>query len=551
MGGAMNASVVKSVLPCVVQVGFAGSRQLFDQPATGTLNDLNERAEAMLVKELDSLPQELCLGPHHFLVGISQVAVGADTLFTRACKKRKIPQRIFLPQPSDAYLSAVGSHGPDFSEAEREKAIELLNSEHIIQERVVSNANDRGLRFEECNCEIARVSDVLICLVSAGATCGRGGTGDLLNLARASEKRVLEIRVSEVDGEVRFDRKWHESKNKPFLPPSLPAAIRELEIQLPDAIDGIRSLPTVVEYAGVIKGKASVEARKHNVRFSRFALIIILTHVLATLCAALALAVHGISEAASPWIVMFLEVELVLLISGAWYHDHLHHQKPAEQWAEYRLLAEICRSMPSLSKLHMYLSYVFNLQLPASMRPLLRTLSALHLRTTRAYADTSVETLREAYLEQRLTDPSPKKGQLAYYQERLAKEKRYLKCATFSFTLCSCLAMAATAMKLLMVVDIIRISDEGGKIWTACFGTLAIFLPTLAVGALSWAAAKEYKARAITYEAMVQFLKDQINKISHAASRRELQSLVHETEAHLLSETVEWHTRRVVNDLPH
>ena len=141
-------------VPLVVQVGFAGSRRLFDLSQNPDLDpgDLTTQVQDALVAHLRDLPVTLGLSPHHFLCGVSQIAVGADTLFTRACQTLGIPHRVLLPQHRDDYLAAAGSDGtPDFTPEEQEAARGLLGSPQIIEECVVSHARDRSARFEETN----------------------------------------------------------------------------------------------------------------------------------------------------------------------------------------------------------------------------------------------------------------------------------------------------------------------------------------------------------------------------------------------------------------
>jgi hypothetical protein len=123
-------------LPRVVQIGFAGARRLFDPPPAdpARLDALHRKVEQHLDARAAELRKALGLGPHHFLVGISQTACGGDTLFPQVCRARNVPQRIFLPQHRGAYLSATGSAGtPD----ERKESESLLAADPIIQERVV------------------------------------------------------------------------------------------------------------------------------------------------------------------------------------------------------------------------------------------------------------------------------------------------------------------------------------------------------------------------------------------------------------------------------
>jgi len=213
-----------------LQVGFAGKRQLFP----GTQHEpeltarLHEAVAQYLERRLKALPAELGLALNSPLCGISQVAIGADLLFARACQSLGIPQRIFLPESRQAYLSAVDPTGiADFTSPERAEAESLLASGQILEERVVSKSRDRNTRFAETNVEILRASDVVVCLLTdePGDELGDelangaqvvpapaalpGGTKHLLELASQCGTPALEIRVGLYEGSPRFRERWH------------------------------------------------------------------------------------------------------------------------------------------------------------------------------------------------------------------------------------------------------------------------------------------------------------------------------------------------------
>jgi hypothetical protein len=221
----------------VVQIGFAGSRTLFD---SGKHPGVDEAAfemevQRLLKERLDRLPAELKLSPHHFLCGISQVAIGADSVFTQACQASGIPQRIFLTQHRDEYLSAVGSGGGrDFTLEREQAARQLLLSPHIIQERVVAISPDRQVRFREVNYEIAREADVVICLLRADADAKPGGTADLQAQAQRRGRPTLRISVSVgSNGEPMLAEEWLGGE---FAPPNLPHELAELQIDLSEKV---------------------------------------------------------------------------------------------------------------------------------------------------------------------------------------------------------------------------------------------------------------------------------------------------------------------------
>src|SRR5579862_9462947 len=104
-------------VPLVVQVGFAGSRKLVDtshmsesEQLAFNLSAFETELQNQLADLINQLKARLGLERGNcFLCGISQVAAGADIVFTRVCKEAQIPHRVFLPQHSDEFLSAIGT----------------------------------------------------------------------------------------------------------------------------------------------------------------------------------------------------------------------------------------------------------------------------------------------------------------------------------------------------------------------------------------------------------------------------------------------------------
>jgi hypothetical protein len=141
--------------------------------------------------------------------GVSQVAIGADLLFTRACLSLGIPQRIFLPLPAEEYLSDSGSDGAsDFSAAEANASAALLASEHIVECRIVGDSPDRETRFEQTNQAIAAASDVILCVRALGAVARPGGTAQLLGLAAESRMPALELCITGDNGVLNVTERW-------------------------------------------------------------------------------------------------------------------------------------------------------------------------------------------------------------------------------------------------------------------------------------------------------------------------------------------------------
>lgn len=527
----MESSAPGNPLPLVVQLGFSGSRKLCDFANHPALDPekFHAAVEDHLRGRLETLPAELGLSPQHFLCGISQIAIGADTLFTRACASLEMPQRIFLPQHRDEYLTAGSKSGSDFSEPEKATARELLKSPHLIQLRVVSDAADRNDRFHETQLEITRVSDLLVCLIRPDASNLPGGTRAIIELAKKRRRPTLVITVSIENDRPVFEETWHHRDR--FHPPVLPAGIARAT--LPEG-----SPPTIAAYCGVLKSLGNLQADWQRKLFRIVAAIIIGTHILATICAVLAMGLLHDPQVL-PWL---LAVELLFLAGGFMVHQYLHRSRACNVWAMSRTVAEIARSVAAIGPIHLYLEPLFTLPFPATLRPLLRTISVLHLRATHHSAGTgSWQEMRDTYLAKRLTDPEFH-AQLPYHRQVLQKSKRSLRRAHHAFLFCTIAAFLATAAKL--VSSFAGHASHGTSVAESILGSLAIILPVLAVAALSLAAAFDLEARVHTAEEMIAFLDQQKNHLKHAGSPREVARLLLETETRLLGEVANWQSRR-------
>ena len=171
---------------------------------------------------------------------------------------------------------------------------------------------DRRQRFGDTNREILHLSDVIICLLpnqqngGAGNDAGglqenilspsndaadrevlkndvsirpstaesvddrRGGTVDLLELAKARRIPTLEIRVGVQSGQPHLTSQWHF--NRVYKPPELP---RELDgLAAPEPWD-TENLPTVEQFCGVVKLRASRRAKWYSRVFSLVAIVVI------------------------------------------------------------------------------------------------------------------------------------------------------------------------------------------------------------------------------------------------------------------------------------
>jgi hypothetical protein len=515
-------------LPLVVQLGFAGSRVLVPTDWDGSLAAGFEDALAQrLAARLDALRRDLGLTTH-FLCGISQIAIGADTAFTRACAERHVPQRIFLPQHREDFLNAAGESGPDFSPSQRAVARELLSLPHIIQECVVSDSRDRVARFEDVNLEIVDQCDILVCLVRKEAGGGPGGTQHAMDVATSRDVPVLEIEVA-VDGTApRLAEKWHGKER--FRLPTAPDAVAHPS---PFQFGEEGSVPDGRSYTEQLHAYASARAESHQAFFQSAAHRVIGAHLVATLLASVALSLHG-----WPALWTLLACEILFLTLGFGIHQYVHHTRANHVWAVARATAEITRSTQAVSGVRATLAYLLALPYPPSLKPLLRTLAVLHLCGTRGVAATDWERRRHEYVVERVSD------QLRYYAKNSERSESAARHASSTFFYATLSAIVATSVKLLVVTGVWTLPPEWEHEFAEALGTLAIVLPVLAVAALSLAAALDREARGHTFEELAAFLGAQKARLLQARSEREFARLLLETESHLLGENATWLTRR-------
>lgn len=517
--------------PLALQIGFAGSRNLPAHLRPGQPGHERLRAEVGAV--LRGLHRTLSLEPTVFLTGVSQLAVGADTLFTQAMAELGWPQRVFLPQPRGEFLAAEGSEGPDFQPEERAMVHTLLDSAHVIEERVVSSANTRVDRFQEANLRIVDEADVLICLQVREAEGRPGGTAELMSKAVVRRRPVLLLTLRSDEGEGPLVEMSRVGECE-AAPVSLPHGLLDgpaFGAASPEPV----AVPQLDSYVTAIKAAASSQASQSRVGFQFAAGVVIGTHVCATLLALMALKLSHVPE----WVIgILLLMESALLWWGYRTHQALHNEHALREWAMARLCAEVARSVHSLRGMPVALDHLRQMGVPPELDNLNKTLNVLHLRDNRSSAPADLDTLKRRYLGERLNHVSS--GQLAYYRKEKSVAHRRFHMASRLFMALSILALLATLSKLALML---HLPGDWG-VWKSVAGPAAILLPVVAVGIMSLATALDWEARAHSFDDMQHFVERQATLVEMASSLREFTSLVLQTEARLLAETLSWFGRR-------
>ena len=189
-------------------IGFSGSRLLYINDNLAEKDKVADRGvfEKTLAVQVSQKIKDLFHRLNRSLEdaeALSQIAIGADMVFTRSCQMLNIQQRLCLPQPFDHFLDAVDTPSgyPDFSDEDKMEARELRKHPNFIEEKVVSHSTDRELQFQEtnqfilehCNLAIAIIRDDVVQAVPGGAL-------DFLHQAINRGIPILELRVHAEDG---------------------------------------------------------------------------------------------------------------------------------------------------------------------------------------------------------------------------------------------------------------------------------------------------------------------------------------------------------------
>jgi hypothetical protein len=120
--------------------------------------------EVALVQVLDAAFAELETRSGTSFVGISALAMGADTVFAERVLGRGGRLRAFLPEEPENFFNLV-----DFgaNPALLERSRRLFDHPNLIERRVAGYGPTRGLRFAQCAGKIIDSCDLLFVAISA------------------------------------------------------------------------------------------------------------------------------------------------------------------------------------------------------------------------------------------------------------------------------------------------------------------------------------------------------------------------------------------------
>lgn len=513
------------MLPIAVNIGFAGIRN-FHEDHKNQIQELLYIKLNEIFKDIgDKIPYAQPL-----FCGISQLAKGSDIIFAEYCKTNNYSQRIYLPQSLSYYLNAIGSSGlEDFTAEDKQKATTLSKSNHIIQIRTVTSSDDRYTRFEETNLEILNSSDVIVCVVEAGAKEGKkGGTSDLLNGAKNHGIPLYVIEYSKDSVELLSNITKSNTERLSLI--QLPIQFSENNIyqnssEIPYDLDN---------FITVSKELTSKKAKFEKKRYELSVSMITWTHVIATSLAVIGVFLNTVFELPSYLTIMILLIELTLLIIGYSFHRKFHHSKVTQTWAVNRLISEIYRSINSIQSARIDIGYLKKFPFSERFIPLLNTLEVLYLKNIDNNQEIDVGNIKETYIKNRLEG---EKGQLTYYRLNLEMEGRKQNIYNLAFQIFSLSAMIAIGVKVFFKII------HGQEYLISLMTAIIVIFPVVAVAIMSINISKDLEERKSTFSDNIEYLNNIKELLNNASTLSECQHLIIKSERKILAEVTSWFNR--------
>ena len=135
--------------------------------------------------------------PGHYLTVFSPLAIGADRLVARLLLKNEAARLIVvLPVPLEDYLQDFGSsdeHRLDYDGAELRQEFRYWLAERAIETITMPPAPTRGEAYLRSGRYIVEHSDVMVAVWDGKKAQGRGGTGEIVNLAQKLGKPICHV----------------------------------------------------------------------------------------------------------------------------------------------------------------------------------------------------------------------------------------------------------------------------------------------------------------------------------------------------------------------
>lgn len=470
-------------------VGLSGHRHLSNPDAVS--RSLKEILLTMRGKVVGSL------------VGVSSIAIGADTLFARVALELGMPWRALLPSPASEFSG-------DFAEQDWRIAQELL--ERAVEVEVRASPSIKNEAYLECGLDTVDQADVLIAVWDEKPARGVGGTAEIVAYARSLQRPLIILNPEKLT--VQWEGWPEQSLSDPEM--NYFNALPE------DGGTSGQSAGTVPVKLGQFFSKVDRMATRVAPNFRRWVASSIVMNTCATVLVAstIAYALH----------LPLLDAATFVMTAGAMGAIlYLKFRKVHARWIHCRVAAEIARAaiatwqMPSL-----VLPQLSNLG--ETFSRLKRSLRILHL-SSRPKQVPELERLKQQYVVCRLDD------QLGYHEMRSKRLTRTRQRLIWLFWLCSGLAVIRA-----VVTGVFGTTGLAPDLVHTLNHFLTLVLPCVAGCALALISVFDLNRQIARSREMESFLRSAREQTAGAGSVRALQRAIERIEEFLSREISEWYT---------
>ncbi|HEX4342839.1 MAG TPA: hypothetical protein VH255_05585 [Verrucomicrobiae bacterium] len=452
------------MLPEWTNVGFSGHRKLANPAVVAT----------GIASALDRLAVDF----GHLAV-IASAASGSDTLFLEEAERRQLPIRLVLPFPKKRFEE-------DFSPAEWQRVVPLIDKALFIEE-IAGPANDDEAYLETGIVTVER-AEILIFVWDRKPAAGMGGTGDVVEYARAFGKPLLII-----------DPETGAITEEGFNP----AAAKKLKSERDE-----NPRTGVQRHFDELDKAADREAP----RARHLTILIILLQLFAA-----AVGILGFGDIGTLGLKNWAAGLEVVILVGAAFLAIKHHRSKYE-WMQNRVGAELCRSFLATWSLKRRSSF-FPTMVITGFEDLSRSLRiAWYLDKSAAVG---LEEARVQYMNDRVLD------QIKFYKGRGRRARSAFKSLTLTASTASVLGLSFSVLAFFFADD-----------WIHKF---AVWLPLVNAAMLSMVVSQEHARRRILYDEMIKKLESSAKRLEVVRTWPSLFRIVMETENQLLGEVIEWH----------
>jgi hypothetical protein len=473
-------------LPFVFAIGFSGHRDLQDQAKS---REILRKALAEWKSRVPGI-----------VYAVSSAAAGGDLLFGETCQELNIPLRVLLPFSAQQFRA-------DFDEETWARAEQVFAKALTVE--VLGKTGTPEELYYQCGIETVQQCNLLIALWDGGPAKGKGGTADMVQLARRRGRVVLWIDSN--TGEIRHFNEEQLSLRDPEM---------EFLNSLPDPVQ-LSTNDTPLGRVQTWFEKVDAQATRSAPQFRRLAAIPIF-------CTAAAALLSSRSSTAITAVV-WLWMGTALAIMAAMLPTIMRLSQRQTAWTRMRTASEICRSCLSLWQT----PAIYDVVGPETVPELTGMLASLNYlkMSDPTVRGTSLQEFKAGYRQNRIA------GQLDYFQRHAGQSELRIRRYRWVTWTSVAVAISINALLLANAHGLIHWITARARPSLAIFATTLFQIATVA-GALL--VVNDFERRRDRYRELHRMLVEWDTQLDLAKTWSTILTIAVAAEKAMLAELIEW-----------